>query len=82
MELKSVLIGNGQSRPGVSHSITQFHQGTLLGLESCLWLVDAALMVSCRYEEMAVKDAGSKDWSRAEKYYYQAVDVFPEGTGF
>ena len=28
---------------------------------------------------MAVKDAGSKDWSRAEQYYYQAVDVFPEG---
>ena len=68
MELKSVLIGNGQSRPGVSHSITQFHEGTLLGLESCLcMLVDAALMVSCRYEEMAVKDAGSKDWSRAEQ---------------
>ena len=38
-------------------------------------------MVPCRYEEMAVKDAGSKDWSRAEQYYYQAVDVFPEGTG-
>ena len=36
---------------------------------------------SCRYEEMAVKDAASKkDWSRAEQYYYQAVDVFPEGT--
>ena len=29
---------------------------------------------------MAVKDASSKkDWSRAEQYYYQAVDVFPEG---
>lgn len=29
---------------------------------------------------MAVKDANSKkDWSRAEHYYYQAVDVFPEG---
>ena len=29
---------------------------------------------------MAVKDANSKkDWSRAEQYYYQAVDVFPEG---
>ena len=34
----------------------------------------------CRYEEMAVKDANSKkDWGRAEQYYYQAVDVFPEG---
>ncbi len=34
----------------------------------------------CRYEEMAVKDANAKkDWSRAEQYYYQAVDVFPEG---
>lgn len=33
-----------------------------------------------RYEEMVVKDANSKkDWSRAEQYYYQAVDVFPEG---
>ena len=28
-----------------------------------------------------MKDAASKkDWSRAEQYYYQAVDVFPEGT--
>ena len=27
-------------------------------------------------------DANSKkDWSRAEQYYYQAVDVFPEGEG-
>jgi len=29
---------------------------------------------------MVVKDVNSKkDWSRAEQYYYQAVDVFPEG---
>lgn len=34
----------------------------------------------CRYEEMATRDANSKkDWSRAEQYYYQAVDVLPEG---
>lgn len=28
-----------------------------------------------------MKDANSKkDWSRAEHFYYQAVDVFPEGS--
>ena len=28
-----------------------------------------------------MKDANSKkDWSRAEQFYYQAVDVFPEGA--
>ena len=30
-----------------------------------------------------MKDANSKkDWSRAEQFYYQAVDVFPEGSSW
>ena len=48
---------------------------------SCEIALSGALSPFPRYEEMAVKDANSKkDWSRAEQYYYQAVDVFPEGS--
>ena len=33
----------------------------------------------CRYEAMVVGDSRKRDLSRAEAYYFQAIDVFPEG---
>lgn len=34
----------------------------------------------CRYETMIEGGQDKKDWSKAEKYYRQAVNVFPEGA--
>lgn len=33
-----------------------------------------------RYETLIDGDQRKKDWSNAEKYYQQAVEVFPEGA--
>ena len=33
-----------------------------------------------RYKTHALSDTAKKDYSSAERYYYQAVDVFPEGV--
>jgi hypothetical protein len=43
--------------------------------------VKLARMHARRYETHAQPDTAKKDFSSAERYYYQAVDVFPEGVG-
>ncbi len=53
-------------------------------LSRCMWedeVSDQLKMggAGCRYYTMIEGGQQKKDWSTAEKYYFQAVTVFPEG---
>ena len=40
------------------------------------------VVAGCRYYTMIEGGQNKKDWSKAEMYYLQAVNVFPEGAAF